>query len=153
MEKTLVILKPGALQRGLTGEIINRFERKGLKLVGMKMMQLTDEMLSEHYAHLSEKSFFQHVKESMMRTPVVVCCYEGVDAIQTVRKLVGVTNGREAAPGTIRGDYGMSAQENVVHASDSSESAKQEIERFFKPNEIFHYMQVAKDYLYAKEEY
>lgn len=153
MERTLVILKPGALQRGLAGEIINRFERKGLKLAGIKMMQLTDELLNEHYVHLHEKPFFQHVKESMMKAPIIVCCYEGVDAIQTVRRLVGATNGREAAPGTIRGDYSMSSQENVVHASDSSLSAENEIKRFFKPNEIFGYTQVMQDYLYAKNEY
>ena len=118
MEKTLVILKPCTLQRGLVGEILNRFERKGLRLVGMKMTQLTDELLSEHYAHLSAKPFFQRVKDSMMATPVIVCCYEGVDAISAVRALAGPTNGRLAAPGTIRGDYCMSFQENIVHTSD-----------------------------------
>ena len=82
LEKTLVILKPSAVQRGLIGEITTRFERKGLRLAGMKMMQLTDELLNEHYAHLSEKPFFQRVKNSMMASPVIVCCYEGVDAIQ-----------------------------------------------------------------------
>ena len=87
LEKTLVILKPCTLQRGLVGEITHRFERKGLRLAGMKMMQLTDELLSEHYAHLSGKPFFQRVKDSMMTTPVIVCCFEGVDAIQTVRTL------------------------------------------------------------------
>ncbi len=99
LEKTLVILKPCTLQRGLVGEITHRFERKGLRLAGMKMMQLTDELLSEHYAHLSGKSFFQRVKDSMMTAPVIVCCFEGVDAIQTVRTLAGPTNGRLAAPG------------------------------------------------------
>ena len=85
MEKTLVILKPCTLQRGLVGEIINRFERKGLRLAGMKMVQLTDEVLSEHYAHLSSKPFFQRVKDAMMVCPVIVCCFEGVDAVQVVR--------------------------------------------------------------------
>lgn len=99
LEKTLVILKPCTLQRGLVGEITHRFERKGLRLAGMKMMQLTDELLSEHYAHLSSKPFFQRVKDSMMTAPVIVCCFEGVDAIQTVRTLAGPTNGRLAAPG------------------------------------------------------
>ena len=117
MEKTLVILKPCTLQRGLVGEITNRFERKGLRLAGMKMVQLTDEVLSEHYAHLSAKPFFQRVKDSMMACPVIVCCFEGVDAIEAVRVLTGPTNGRKAAPGTIRGDYSMSFQENIVHAS------------------------------------
>ena len=89
LEKTLVILKPSAVQRGLIGEITTRFERKGLRLAGMKMMQLTDELLNEHYAHLSEKPFFQRVKNSMMASPVIVCCYEGVDAIQVVRSMTG----------------------------------------------------------------
>lgn len=153
MEKTLVILKPCTVQRGLVGEILNRFDRKGLRLAGMKMVQLTDEILSEHYAHLSEKPFFQRVKDSMMAAPVVVCCYEGVDAVEAVRALAGPTNGRKAAPGTIRGDYSMSFQENIVHASDSAEAAKAELARFFKPEEIFEYRQATFDYLYANDEY
>lgn len=132
MEKTLVILKPCTLQRALVGEITSRFERKGLRLAGMKMVQLTDEVLSEHYAHLSSKPFFQRVKDSMMACPAIVCCFEGVDAIQVVRTLTGPTNGRLAAPGTIRGDYSMSFQENIVHASDSPEAAEVELKRFFK---------------------
>ncbi|NCC10718.1 MAG: nucleoside-diphosphate kinase [Bacteroidia bacterium] len=153
LEKTLVILKPSTLQRGLIGEIIRRFERKGLRLAGMKMTQLTDEILNDHYAHLSSKSFFQRVKNSMMTAPVIVCCFEGVDAIQTVHALAGPTNGRLAAPGTIRGDYCMSFQENIVHTSDSPEAAAIELKRFFKPNEIFDYRQVTFDYLYASDEY
>lgn len=153
IEKTLVILKPCTLQRGLIGEVISRFERKGLRLAGMKMVQLDDAILSAHYAHLSEKPFFQRVKDSMMTAPVIVCCLEGVDAIQTVRTLVGVTNGRLAAPGTIRGDYSMSFQENIVHAADSPEAAKNEIERFFYSKELFDYKQVTFDYLYANDEY
>lgn len=153
MEKTLVILKPCTVQRGLVGEILNRFDRKGLRLAGMKMVQLTDEILSEHYAHLSEKPFFQRVKDSMMAAPVVVCCYEGVDAVEAVRALAGPTNGRKAAPGTIRGDYSMSFQENIVHASDSAEAAEAELARFFKPEEIFEYRQATFDYLYANDEY
>lgn len=153
MEKTLVILKPCTLQRCLVGEILHRFERKGLRLAGMKMMQLTDEVLSEHYSHLSTKPFFQRVKDSMMAVPVIVCCFEGVDAIQTVRTLAGPTNGRMAAAGTIRGDYSMSFQENIVHASDSSEAAVAELNRFFKPEEIFDYKQATFEFLYANDEY
>lgn len=153
MEKTLVILKPGTLQRGLVGEITNRFERKGLRLAGMKMVQLTDEVLSEHYAHLSAKPFFQRVKDSMMAAPVIVCCYEGVDAIEVVRALTGPTNGRKAAPGTIRGDFSMSFQENIVHASDSPEAAEVELKRFFEHGEIFEYEQATFGFLYANDEY
>lgn len=153
IEKTLVILKPCTLQRGLVGEIIHRFERKGLHLTGMKMIHLTDKILSEHYSHLSTKPFFQRVKDSMMAAPVIVCCFEGVDAIQVVHALAGSTNGRTAAPGTIRGDYSMSFQENIVHTSDSLETAATELKRFFKPEEIFDYKQVAFGFLYACDEY
>lgn len=153
LEKTLVILKPSALQRGLIGEITTRFERKGLRLAGMKMMQLTDELLNEHYAHLSEKPFFQRVKNSMMASPVIVCCYEGVDAIQVVRSMTGATNGRVAIPGTIRGDFSVSSQENIVHTSDSPKTAIEEINRFFKPEELFEYKQVHMPYLYHTDEY
>ncbi|WP_321333528.1 nucleoside-diphosphate kinase [uncultured Bacteroides sp.] len=153
IEKTLVILKPCTLQRGLVGEIIHRFERKGLHLTGMKMIQLTDEILNEHYSHLRGKSFFQRVKDSMMAAPVIVCCFEGVDAIQVIHALAGPTNGRQAMPGTIRGDYSMSCQENIVHTSDSPETAVTELNRFFKPEEIFNYKQVTFDFLYACDEY
>lgn len=153
MEKTLVLLKPCTLQRGLVGEVTRRFEQKGLRLAGMKMMWLTDELLSEHYAHLAAKPFFQRVKDSMRAAPVIACCYEGVDAIAAVRALAGPTNGRLAAPGTIRGDMSMSFQENIVHASDSPETAAVEIARFFRPEEIFDYRQCTFDYLYANDEF
>lgn len=153
LEKTLVILKPSAVQRGLIGEITTRFERKGLRLAGMKMMQLTDELLNEHYAHLCEKPFFQRVKNSMMASPVIVCCYEGVDAIQVVRSMTGATNGRVAIPGTIRGDFSVSSQGNIVHTSDSPKTAIEEINRFFKPEELFEYKQVHMPYLYHTDEY
>ena len=153
MEKTLVILKPCTVQRGLIGEVISRFEKKGLRLAGMKMVWLTDEILTEHYAHLQDKPFFQRIKDSMSMCPVIVCCWEGVDAIQVVRNLTGVTNGRKAAPGTIRGDYSMSMQENIVHASDSPETAAIELKRFFKDEEIFDYEYRNKLALYASDEY
>lgn len=153
MEKTLVLLKPCTLQRGLVGEVTRRFEQKGLRLAGMKMMWLTDELLSEHYAHLAAKPFFQRVKDSMRAAPVIACCYEGVDSIAAVRALAGPTNGRLAAPGTIRGDLSMSFQENIVHASDSPETAAVEIARFFRPEEIFDYRQCTFDYLYANDEF
>lgn len=153
MEKTLVLLKPCTLQRSLVGEVTRRFEQKGLRLAGMKMMWLTDELLSEHYAHLAAKPFFLRVKDSMRAAPVIACCYEGVDAIAAVRALAGPTNGRLAAPGTIRGDLSMSFQENIVHASDSPETAAVEIARFFRPEEIFDYRQCTFDYLYANDEF
>ena len=145
LERTLVILKPSTVQRGLIGEITHRFERKGLRLAGMKMMQLTEDLLNEHYAHLAGKPFFSRVKASMMACPVIVCCYEGVDAIQVVRSMTGATNGRVAIPGTIRGDYCVSSQENIIHTSDSPKTAIEEIERFFKPEELFEYERAVID--------
>lgn len=152
MEKTLVILKPSTVQRGLIGEVTSRFERKGLRLTGMKMMQLTDDILDIHYAHLKDRPFFQSVKNSMKATPVIIQCWEGINAATVVRALIGKTNGREAAPGTIRGDLAMSSQENIVHASDSADSAKTELERFFKKGEIFEYTSQTIQSLYSKDE-
>ena len=152
MEKTLVIIKPGAIERGLIGEVIHRFERKGLQLCGMKMMQLSDEILIEHYAHLAQRSFFKRIKDSMMITPVIVCCWKGLDAVHIVRTMAGVTNGREAAQGTIRGDFSVSVQENIVHTSDTVENAKIELARFFNDNEIFEFEQSGLGFLYANDE-
>lgn len=152
MDKTLVIIKPCTLQRGLTGEIIQRFEKKGLQICGMKMMQLTDEILLEHYAHLAQKPFFKRIKDSMMVTPVIVCCLKGIDAIRIVRTMAGVTNGRDAAPGTIRGDYSVSVQENIIHASDSAETAAIELKRFFNEDEIFDFPMNQLNFLYANDE-
>ena len=152
MEQTLVLLKPSAVQRGLVGEIINRFEKRGLRLAGMKMMQLTDEILDEHYAHLREKPFFRTLKDSMMATPVIACCLEGVEAVQVVRAMTGSTNGRNADPGTIRGDYCMSNQQNIVHTSDSPENAAAELSRFFKSEEIFQYELATLKFTYSVDE-
>ena len=137
MEKTLVILKPSAMLRGLAGEVISRFEKKGLIIIGMKMMTLSDEVLREHYAHLA---------------PVVVMCLKGLEAVDVVRKMTGATRGRHAELGTIRGDLCMSGQQNIVHASDSVENAKIEIQRFFKPEEITDYETPMLKYLYADDE-
>ncbi|MBQ0049998.1 MAG: nucleoside-diphosphate kinase [Bacteroidales bacterium] len=153
MERTLVLLKPGIIQRQLMGEIINRFEKRGLRIVGMKMMQLNDEILDEHYSHLTEKPFFKSLKESMTITPVVALAIEGVDAIRVVRMMAGTTNGRNAAPGTIRGDYCVSNQQNVVHASDGPHTAYDELKRFFKDGEIFDFGNTNLDRLYAPDEY
>lgn len=153
MQVTLVILKPSAIQRGLMGEVISRFEKKGLQIVGVKMDNLSDEILEEHYSHLKEKPFYGRVKESMQASPVVLLALKGVDAVNVVRKLSGVTNGREAQPGTIRGDYSISVQENIVHASDSPETAKIELARFFKESEIYEYKRSFIQSLYAPDEY
>lgn len=152
MQKTLVILKPSCLQRGLVGEVTKRFEQKGLRLAGMKMCQLTDEQMSQHYAQHAGKPFFQQLKDAMMVTPVIVCCYEGVDAVEVVRQMAGATNGRKSLSGTIRGDFSMSFQENIVHTSDSPETAEIELHRFFSDDEIFDYPQPQFSFLYAADE-
>ena len=152
LERTLVLLKPCTIERALIGEIVSRFEKKGLRIAGMKMMQLDDEILAEHYSHLVGKSFFGILKESMMRTPVIAMCLEGIDAITVVRNITGSTNGRVADVGTIRGDYCMSNQQNIVHASDSPESAAAELKRFFRPEEIFDLGDLNLPRLYALDE-
>ena len=111
MEQTLVIIKPSAIERGLVGEIITRFQRKGLLIAGMKMMTLGEDILREHYAHLVDRPFFPWILDSMMATPVIVMCLKGKDAVEVVRTMTGATNGRKAAPGTIRGDFSLSSQE------------------------------------------
>ena len=152
MEQTFVILKPSAIKRFIIGDIITRFQRKGLIISGIKMMQLNEAILREHYAHLVDRPFFPSLVESMTATPVIVLCLKGKDAVAVVRAMTGATNARNAAPGTIRGDFGMSGQENIVHASDSPENAVIEINRFFRPEEIFDYMPCPACFLYAPDE-
>ena len=139
MQKTLVLIKPSAIQRCIVGEVVSRFEKKGLQIVGFKMMTLSDDMLKIHYAHLVDRPFYKRIKDSMQVTPVFALALKGVDAVEVVRKMSGSTNGRNAEPGTIRGDYSVSVQENIVHASDSLENAIIELNRFFKEEEIFDY--------------
>ncbi|MFA6750723.1 MAG: nucleoside-diphosphate kinase [Fermentimonas sp.] len=153
MQVTLVILKPSAIQRGILGEVVSRFEKKGLQIVGMKMTNLTDEQLQIHYSHLVHKPFYGRIKESMQASPVIVMALKGVDAVNVVRKITGVTNGREAEPGTIRGDFSVSVQENIVHASDTNETAQAELARFFSTDEIFNYTQLTIPCVYANDEY
>ena len=152
MQKTVVLVKPDALQRGLVGEIIGRFEKKGLKLAGIKMIKLTDAILDEWYAHHKDKSFFPKLKEFMAWTPIVAMVWEGLEAISAVRKIVGTTKGREAEAGSIRGDLGMSGQQNLIHASDSPEAAKKEIGLLFDENEIFEYVSATECLIYTQEE-
>ena len=152
MERTLVIIKPCALQRGLAGEILSRFERKGLRIVALKMYRFTKEKCAEHYAHLTQKPFYHIIEASMMAAPVILVCLEGVDAVSVVRDMTGSTNGRKALPGTVRGDYCMSHQENIIHASDSPESAQAELKRFFSEEDYFEYDSPLLPYLYAEDE-
>lgn len=152
MEKTLIILKPSTIQRGLIGKVIDCFQQKGLTINGIKMMQLDEKILREHYAHLVDRPFFPLLLKSMMATPVIVMCLSGVDVVETVRMMTGATNSRKALPGTIRGDFGMSGQENIIHASDSVENAEIEINRFFSPSEIFEYNPITTPAIYSPDE-
>lgn len=151
-ELTLVIVKPDALQRNLLGEIIHRFERKGLRVVGTKMMQLSDVLLKEHYVHHVDKPFFGGLKNFMQSAPVVVLALAGMNAISATRTIVGPTKGYEAPAGTIRGDMGLSGQANLVHASDGPETANEEVRRFFDEEELHDYKKVDFDFVYGEEE-
>ncbi|MCR4306466.1 MAG: nucleoside-diphosphate kinase [Candidatus Yonathbacteria bacterium] len=150
-ERTLIIMKPDALQRNLLGEIIHRFERKGLKIVGLKMMQLADVLVDEHYAHHKEKPFFPGLKKFMKASPVVVAVLSGINAIRATRLIVGPTRGHEADAGSIRGDFSLSGQSNIVHASDSPEAAVEEIKRFFTSDELFDYKRNDFDFVHSDE--
>lgn len=151
-EKTLVLIKPDGIQRGLVGEVFKRFERKGLKIVGVKMMTLDEAILREHYAHLTEKPFFPGISHFMMKSPVLAICLEGLEVIAAVRKIVGITKAREAEAGSIRGDFAMSLTCNVVHASDSVETAMKEVPRFFKADEVLEYDKSEYEHVYLEEE-
>ena len=151
-QQTFIIIKPGAIQRALVGDIITRYQRKGLQIVALKMMQLSESILREHYAHLVDRPFFPSLLRSMMASPVIVAVLKGDDAIEVVRTLSGATNCRKALPGSIRGDFGMSSQENIVHSSDSPENAAAEIARFFSPDEIFDYPITNISSIYAPDE-
>lgn len=152
MEQTVVLVKPDAVQRGLTGEIIRRFERKGLKLVAIKMMELDDELLDEWYAHHKGKPFFNNLKEFMKSVPIVAMLWEGLEAVSAVRLLCGITKGRAADAGSIRGDLAMSQQLNLVHASDSVETANKEKKLIFKDEEVFDYKHGGYQLIYSGEE-
>jgi nucleoside-diphosphate kinase len=152
MERTLVLLKPDAIQRDLVGDIISRLERKGLKLVGIKMLRLPADLLDVHYRHLVGRSFYPEIRSFMQRTPIIACCWQGADAVNTVRLLCGVTKAREAAPGTIRGEFAMSVQANLIHCSDSLETAQAEVERFFKAEELFEYEDILETFIYSSGE-
>lgn len=139
VQRTLVLVKPDAVQRELVGEIVTRFERKGLKAIGMKLTHLDQVTLEEHYGHLKDKPFFPDLVKFMMQTPVLAMVLEGLEVIEEVRKIVGATNPRKADAGTIRADLSMNVPSNMVHASDSPEAAITEIKRFFNDNELFAY--------------
>ncbi len=136
VERTLIIVKPDAVQRGLIGEIIARFERRGLRIIGMKFMQIDRALAARHYAIHEGKSFYEGLLDYITSAPVVVMALEGNDAIQIARNTIGATKPKEAAPGSIRGDFGLEVGRNLVHGSDSPENGQHEVALFFKPEEL-----------------
>ena len=136
MEKTVVLLKPDCVQKGLMGEVLKRFEAQGFRVVGCKLMQLDDAILKDHYAHLVELPFFPEILGFMQSSPIMALALEGEGIIQKVRDFIGPTDSTKAEKGTVRGDLGEDKMRNVVHASDSIESAQAELSRFFRPGEL-----------------
>lgn len=148
MEKTLIILKPDALQRGLAGRIISRFESKGLQIVALKAMNVSRPLAEQHYAVHKGKPFYPRLIEYITSSPVVVMVLQGVGAIAIARKLMGATFGSNAEPGTIRGDFGMSNSFNLIHGSDSPEAAVFEIGLYFKPDDLLSYERGNEKWIY-----
>lgn len=152
MERTLIIAKPDSMQRGLVGEIISRMERKGLKLIGLKMANLDEMLLQAHYSEHIEKPFYADLEDFMKSSPVVLMAWEGYECVASVRLIVGATNPRNAASGTIRGDYAMGNGRNLVHASDSKKSGQEEVNRFFETKELFDYDKSELKHIYPPHE-
>lgn len=147
MEKTLILVKPDGVQRGLAGEIIHRFERRGLKLVGMKFMQISSELASQHYAEHVGKPFYPGLIEYIISGPIVAMVWEGPNAIKAARNTIGATKPAEANPGSIRGDFGMDMGRNLVHGSDSPESGIREMNLFFSPDEMLEWDRVTDGWI------
>jgi nucleoside-diphosphate kinase len=139
MEKSLVLIKPDAVQRGLAGKIIDRIERRGLRIAAMKMLRMDKELASRHYGIHKDKPFFNSLVGFITSGPIVAIVFEGPQAVEVIRQTMGSTNSAKAAAGTIRGDFGVDLQQNLVHGSDSLENAAKEIDIFFKPEEILEY--------------
>ena len=148
MEKTFVMVKPDGVQRNLIGEVVHRFEKKGFKLVGAKFMVISDELAEKHYGEHKGKPFFSNLVEFITSGPVFAMVWEGNEVIKTARKIIGSTNPLESENGTIRGDFGMVVHKNIIHGSDSSESAQREINLFFKDDEILDYSKDDHQWIY-----
>jgi nucleoside-diphosphate kinase len=151
MERTLVLIKPDGVQRGLVGEIVGRFERKGLKLVGLRMLDVSRELAERHYAVHAGKHFYAGLVEFITSGPVAAVALEGPDAIATVRRMVGRTMPNEAEPGTIRGDLGISGLRNLIHASDAPETAASELAMWFDPADLVAYGRAIDSWIVAEE--
>ena len=152
MEKSVVLVKPDGVQRGLIGEVMHRFERKGMRLAACKMVSLNDALLDEWYAHHKDKPFFPALKSYMKSYPVVAMLWEGIDVAVTIRKMIGITKARDAEPGTIRGDFAMSQQYNLIHASESPEMGIREAALIFDQDEIFEWDKIDYGQIYVEEE-
>lgn len=148
MEKTFLMVKPDGVQRELIGEIVNRFEKKGFQLVGAKLMNISNELAEEHYGEHKERPFFGELVEFITSGPVFAMVWQGENVISTARQMMGATNPSDAAPGTIRGDYGVTVGKNIIHGSDSPESAKREIGLFFNENELIEYSKLINNWVY-----
>lgn len=148
MERTLIIVKPEGVQRGLIGNILSRFEQRGLKLVALKLIHITEALAEEHYGVHKGKAFYSGLVKHITSSPVVVGVVEGSKAISIVRTTMGATNAAEAAPGTIRGDYALEIGFNIIHGSDGPETAAKEISLFFKPEELVNYTLAAEQLVY-----
>ena len=147
MERTLIIVKPDGVQRGLIGTVLSRFEQRGLKLIGLKLIQITPELAEQHYGVHKGKPFYPGLLQYITSGPVVVGVIEGPKAISIVRTMMGSTNAAEAAPGTIRGDYALEVSFNIIHGSDSPETAAFEINLYFKPDELVNYQLTADQWV------
>jgi nucleoside-diphosphate kinase len=152
MERTLILFKPDAVQRRLSGRLLTRLEDKGLKIVGLKMLRVTKELSAKHYAEHVSKPFYPLLEEFLTSGPVVALVAEGPQAVAVVRGMMGPTNGAQAAPGTIRGDFGVSRQMNLMHGSDSIEAAQKEIAVYFKPEELVSYEATLGGWVCAADE-
>jgi nucleoside-diphosphate kinase len=152
MERTLILFKPDAVQRRLAGKLLTRLEDRGLKIVGMKMLRVTKELSAKHYAEHVSKPFYPLLEQFITSGPVVALVAEGPQAVAVVRGMMGPTNGAQAPPGTIRGDYGLSRQMNLMHGSDSIEAAKREIEVYFRPDELVAYETTLGEWVCASDE-
>lgn len=151
-QRTLVLIKPDAVKRRLAGRILTRFEERGLRIVGLKLLQVTPELSQKHYAEHVQKPFYPLLESFITSGPVVAMVLEGPEAVAVVRGMMGSTNGRESAPGTIRGDYGLSRQMNLVHGSDGPEAAAREIELYFKAEELLDYETPLEEFVCADDE-
>lgn len=152
VERSLILFKPDTVQRKLCGELLARIERKGLKLIGLKMLRVTPELSKQHYAEHVTKKFYPLLESFITSGPIVAVAVEGPEAVKVMRSMMGSTNGRDSAPGTIRGDYGSSRQMNLIHGSDSPEAAQRELAIYFKPEELHDWAPVLEDWGTASDE-